>query len=154
MNIPIETRAVVIPHQLPPYLTFHMTRADEAELDSHAVYRLGTTGDVIDLLAQCHRIHQGAKVAALINPLLPFKLRVSERGNGWPSVGDFATDGSTVWRIIDLCGGNIQCGTVAAPNYIEVVAVNAGEPSDFEEDDYIPMFEASRLRFHVKGGAR
>ena len=151
MNIPIEPCAVVIPHQLPPYLTHDMTRADEEEHDVSSVRRLSMTQDVIDLLAQCPRMHQGAKVAALIKPLLPLQLRVSERGNGWPSVGDFATDGSTVWRITDLCGGNIQCGTVADPNYIEVVAVDAGEPSDFEEDEYASMFEASRI---VEGGAR
>ena len=151
MNLPIEPCAVVIPHQLPPYLTHDMTRANEAEHDSHAVYRLFTTGNVVDLLAQCSRMHQGAKVAALLNPLLPLQLRVSERGNGFPSVGDYATDGSTVWRITDLCGGNIQCGTVAAPNYIEVLAVDAGEPSDFEEDEYASMFEASRI---VQGGAQ
>ncbi len=153
MNIPIEPCAVVIPHQVPPYLTFDMNRADEVEHDSHAVIRMGTTGNVVDLLAQCHRMHQGAKVATLLAKLLPVQLRVSERGNGWPSVGHHATDGSTVWRITDLCGGNIQCGTVAAPNYIEVVAVNAGEPSDFEEDEYAAMYEASRIRSDVKGGA-
>lgn len=85
-----------------------------------------------------------------IKPLLPLQLRVSERGNGFPSVGDYATDGSSVWRITDLCGGNIKCGTVAFPNYIEVEAVDAGEPSDFEEDEYDSMYEASRI---VEGGA-
>lgn len=85
-----------------------------------------------------------------IKLLLPLALRVFERGNGWPSVGDHATDGSTVWRITDLCGGIIQCGTVAAPNYIEVLAVDAGEPNEFEEDEYGLMFEASRI---VQGGA-
>lgn len=150
MNLPIEPCAIVIPHQLPPYLTYDMTRADEAEHDVHAVYRLGSSGNVVDLLAQCPRMHQGAKVAALLKPLLPVELRVSERGNGWPSVGHYATDGSTVWRITDLCGGNIQCGTVAFPNYIVVVAVAAGEPGDFEEDEYASMFESSRI---VQGGA-
>jgi len=153
MNIPIEPCAVVIPHQLPPYMTFTLPIADEVAHDAYAVIRMGTTGNVVDLLAQCHRMHQGAKVAALLTPLLPVKLRVFERGNGFPSVGHYATDSSTVWRITDLCGGNIQCGTVAAPNYIEVVAVNAGEPSDFEEDDYVSMYEASRIRFDIKGGA-
>ena len=151
MNLPIEPCAVVIPHQLPPYLTHDMTRADEEEHDVSSVRRLSMTQDVIDLLAQCQRMHQGAKVAALIKPLLPLQLRVSERGNGFPSVGHYATDGTTVWRIIDLCGGIIKCGTVAAPNYIEVVAVDAGEPSDFEEDQYASMYEASRI---VEGGAR
>ena len=151
MNLPIEPCAVVIPHQLPPYLTHDMTRADEEEHDVSSVRRLSMTQDVIDLLAQCQRMHQGAKVAALIKPLLPLQLRVSEWGNGFPSVGHYATDGTTVWRIIDLCGGIIKCGTVAAPNYIEVVAVDAGEPSDFEEDQYASMYEASRI---VEGGAR
>ena len=151
MNLPIEPCAVVVPHQLPPYLTYDLNHADEEAHDVSSVRRLSMTQDVVDLLAQCSRMHQGAKVAALLNPLLPLQLRVSERGNGFPSVGHYATDGSTVWRITDLCGGIIQCGTVAAPNYIEVVAVNAGEPSDFEEDEYASMFEASRI---VQGGAQ
>ena len=154
MNLPIEPCAIVIPHQLPPYLTHDMPIADEVAHDAYAVIRMGTTGNIIDLLAQCQRMHQGAKVATLIKPLLPLQLRVSERGNGFPSVGHYATDGTTVWRIIDLCGGIIKCGTVAAPNYIEVVAVDAGEPSDFEEDQYASMYEASRLRFDIKGGAQ
>ncbi len=52
-------------------------------------------------------------------------MRVSERDNGFPSVGHFATDGSTVWRITDLCGGNIHTGESRDRNYIYVLAVDA-----------------------------
>ena len=80
----------------------------------------------------------------LCSPLCPIQMRVSERDNGFPSVGHYATDGSTVWCITDLCGGNIHTDESGSSNYIYVLAVDAGEPSDCEEYEYASIYEAIR----------
>jgi hypothetical protein len=76
-------------------------------------------------------------------------MRVSERDNGFPSVGHYATDGSTAWCITDLCGGNIHTGESGSSNYIYVLAVDARENSDFKKYEYDSTYEALR----EKGGA-